>query len=271
MSKTPVSFSRLVVSLSLGLIFFGLTLGLATPDSAAQELPVYRDYVKEKDAEERLAKLEPLAKTGDKTALFHYFEIMFDYDNNVRDFSKPMVWLKDLADQGSFRAMFYLAIVKLSAIDKKGDAETLAWLKKAAENGDIPATLMLGFILNEGLPGLKPDPAEGDKWYAQGLKADPANDLLTLKVLTYLYEDVTQFKDRAKVEATRLISAENGDPKAIVEIASSFEHEDSSLSNPVEAFKWWIKAAELGDLLGQQKAGLAFFYGQGVPVNKAEG
>ncbi|MDR1607848.1 MAG: sel1 repeat family protein, partial [Deltaproteobacteria bacterium] len=39
----------------------------------------------------------------------------------------------------------------------------------------------------------------------------------------------------------------------------------------VEAFKWWIKAAELGDLLGQQKAGLAFFYGQGVPVNKAEG
>ena len=74
-----------------------------------------------------------------------------------------------------------------------------------------------------------------------------------------------------KVKKTKE-DAENGDADAMYDLGVMYQHgEDGLKEDEEEAYKWYKKAADAGDVMGMASAGINLLYGWGVKTNRSEG
>ena len=205
---------------------------------------------------------------------------------------------RKMADAGSAEALFELHECYRFGYGVKTDkAKAMEVLRKSAEMGYVKAQYALGFYYQRGNGDTPVDLHEAVKWYtlaaAQGDSGSKAylerlKDFIPLldpaekgdaeaqyKLARYLIEhiDVGDTSTDSREEAIRkwlLKAAENGHKAAQLELAESYAYFESGIwwiarkNDFAEAAKWYRKAAELGDPMGQGMLGWLYATGRGV-------
>ena len=130
---------------------------------------------------------------------------------------------------------------------REGDyVGTIKWYRKAAEQGDIDAQLVLGRCYWEGSL-VSQDYVESAKWYR---KAAEQGDVRAQWITGYNYER-GRGVSQGYVESARWYrkAAEQGDADAQRALGIYYETGKGISKNIGEAVKWYRKAAEQGDAL----------------------
>ena len=152
---------------------------------------------------------------------------------------------------------------------RKDDQAALGWIRKAADQGYGPAENELGLMYRIG-QGVTPDKQEAVRWYLKAAKHGNPRAMFNLGASYYNGDGVEA--DDVKSLAWFLLAREAGDPMAqeAVQRASSersaqsvaafaaigkmFETGNELPKEPIEALKWYRKAADAGDDEAQVKA-----------------
>ncbi|MFZ0509129.1 MAG: tetratricopeptide repeat-containing serine protease family protein [Methylocella sp.] len=145
-------------------------------------------------------------------------------------------------------------------------AEGVRWYRKAADQGDADAQLMLGILYNEGI-GVPRDYAEAIRWYRKA--ADQGNAGAQIR-LTSMYENGQGVpKDAAEAVKWRRKAAEHGNADAQAKLGLMYADGLGVPKNLTEAFRWYRNAAEQGHAGAQGAVGAMYYKGLGVPKNLA--
>jgi len=205
---------------------------------------------------------------------------------------------RKMADAGSAEALFELhECYRFGYGVEKDNAKAMEVLRKSAEMGYVKAQHALGFYYQRGNGDTPVDLHEAVKWYtlaaAQGDSGSKAflerlKDLIPLlepaekgdaeaqyKLAQSLIEhiDVGDTSTDSREEAIRkwlLKAAENGHVAAQLDLAEAYAYFESGIwwiarkNDFAEAVKWYRKAAELGDPMGQGMLGWLYATGRGV-------
>jgi uncharacterized protein len=82
-------------------------------------------------------------------------------------------------------------------------------------------------------------------------------------------QPVTVYAVRPSFDETKA-AAEAGKPRAQYDLGSMYYYGDRGTNDPVEAAKWFRKAADQNNAAAQTSLGYAYFYGQGVAKDPVE-
>jgi TPR repeat protein len=144
----------------------------------------------------------------------------------------------------------------------QNDATALKWFRKAADQGDAAAENNLGLMYRMG-SGVARDKEEAVRWYMKAAKQGNAKAMFNLGAAYYNGDGVAV--DDVASDAWFLLAQEAGDPaadeavrraisekqvppdEAYVKLGRMYEAGDELPNNPVEALKWYRKAADSGD------------------------
>src|SRR5262249_21572556 len=133
------------------------------------------------------------------------------------------------ADQGYARAQYALGYCYFHGLGVSQDsAESVRWLRRAANQGDAAAENRLGYMYVRG-DGAPRDYVEAAHWLRK--------------------------------------AAEQGGPEAQRDLADAYRWGRGAPQNYAEAGSWYRKAAEQGDAASEFYLGYAYYVGQGVPRN----
>ena len=121
------------------------------------------------------------------------------------------------------------------------DAESVAWYRKAAEQGYAPAQSNLGFMYDEG-KGVPQDDAEAFAWYRKAAEQCSAVAQFNLGVMYTSGEGVVLPDDAAAVTWFRE-AAEQGDAPAQFTLGFMYANDGLRPPNDVEAHMWLNLAA----------------------------
>jgi TPR repeat protein len=145
----------------------------------------------------------------------------------------------------------------------QNDATALTWFRKAADQGDPAAENNLGVMYRMGA-GVPRDKDEAVHWYLKSAKQGNGKAMFNLGA-AYYNGDGVDIDDVASF-AWFLLAQEAGDPAAdeaarraisekeaelsaaCVKIGQMYETGNELPNNPVEALKWYRKAADAGDM-----------------------
>jgi len=144
----------------------------------------------------------------------------------------------------------------------QNDTLAVKWFRKAADQGDAAAENNLGIMYRMG-EGVARDKEEAVRWYVKAAKLGNAKAMFNLGAAYYNgdgvgVDDVASFAwfllaqeagDPAADEALRrAVSEKEAAPSAAyVKVGQMYETGDELPNNPVEALKWYRKAADTGD------------------------
>ena len=207
---------------------------------------------------------------------------------------------REMADAGSAGALYELhACYWVGYGVEKDRAKAAEVLRKSAEMGYVEAQSRLGFYYQRGNGDIPVDLHEAVKWYtlaaAQGDSGSKANlerlkDLIPLletaekgnaeaqyKLARYFIEhndigdpDPSVKSREERIRKWLLKAAENGHVTAQLDLAEAYAHFEIGIwwiarkKDFAEAAKWYRKAADLGDPMGQGMLGWLYATGRGV-------
>ena len=146
-------------------------------------------------------------------------------------------------------------------------AEAAEWYRKAAEQGDADAQLMLGVMYELG-QGVPQDYAQAAEWYRRAAEQGSATAQIPLGHMYRHGRGVPQ--DYAKAVEWYRKAAEQGNAIAQAILARMYEHGQGVPLDYAEAFEWWRKAAQDGGVWAQSNLGRMYEHGQGVPQDYAK-
>lgn len=144
----------------------------------------------------------------------------------------------------------------------QSDIHAFQWFRKAAEQGDATAENELGDLYATG-KGIARDKQEAALWYRKAAKQGNAAGMFNLGA-SYYNGDGVEVNDTASY-AWFLLAKEAGNPRAqeavsraesenkagpaeaFMKIAQMYEAGVELPKNPIEALKWYRKAADAGD------------------------
>ena len=151
---------------------------------------------------------------------------------------------------------------------EENEAETIRWIKSAAELGHDEGQFNLGICYLEGC-GVKKDETEAIKWIKLAALQKNAEAQLVLGNLYYNGNGV----EEDKVEAAKWykLAAEQGNVQAQVELGVCYDDGKGVTENKTEAVKWYQKAAEQENAEAQQRLGCCYIKAEGVPEDKEKG
>ena len=199
------------------------------------------------------------ADSGYRDAQDHLGDMYKNGEGVPQNHEEAMKWWRKAAEQGDADAQYslgeaYLDDASAAYIKGLGGAarpgvdvpdtnataaanESLKWLRKAAEQGNLAAQTRLGVFLSFGgapfmIPAISKNPSEAAKWY--------------------------------------LRAAAQGDASSQSSIAGMYEKGEGVVKDFAEAVKWYRKAAEQGDYPGQFGLGTMYLTGEGVAQNYVE-
>ncbi|MFP6581252.1 MAG: tetratricopeptide repeat protein [Candidatus Hydrogenedentota bacterium] len=137
--------------------------------------------------------------------------------------------------------------------------------RKAAEQGDIDAQLLLARIYFEG-NGVRQDFAAVVEWINK--VEEQEGMLLALGRMYYKGDGVPQ----DDTEAVKWIreAAEQGNAFAQLNLGGIYSDGDDVSQDDAEAAKWYRKAAEQGNAIAQWFLGMTYAEGDGVPQDDVE-
>ena len=224
------------------------------------------------------------------------FELGHSYFNQSDD--KAFRYFKDAAMAGSMDAAAYLGICYANGYGTKKDTiQAGQWLKKSAENSIPVGMYGWGVYLYNGKGTQKNIPlaieyykkaAEGGiissmnclgehyynlkqyseslKWYEMAADKGNAEAQYWTAVLYSDKKDLTNAKDIAK--SWYIKSAKQGHAKAMGQLAWIL-HNDGTPEGKKQAFEWWNKAAQKGNVVSQYNLALCYDNAWGVTRSKA--
>lgn len=176
----------------------------------------------------KTACLEP-AEGGNAFAQYVLGVMYYEGLGVWRNHAEAVKWLRKAAEQGLVPAQYVLGRAYLfpgPGIERNA-AEAVKWLRKAAERGDADAQHFLGLAYDRGL-GVRTDHAEAAKWYR--------------------------------------LAAEQGHMAAQEGLGTIYSMGGFGVPRDyAEAAKWYRRAAEQGDTFSLQQLGLMYRWGRGVP------
>lgn len=168
----------------------------------------------------------------------------------------------DLAELGVADAQYKLALMYRDG-NKIGVDKELAfrWMKESAEQNHILALLDYADMLFEGF-GTEQDVVSAIQYYQ--IAADRGNNDARIKLATLMGNN------KSEVEEIRLLFrslAERGNPLNEYRYADVILKTAWNESDRIEAFKWFYKAAENGNLDAKFQIGLMYRDGLGVKLD----
>ncbi len=193
-------------------------------------------------------------------------------------------WLK-AAEGGDTRAQYELGryLEEGEGVPRDQD-EAMKWYRRSALGGYAPAQFILGFFHQRGHQ-LEYDHGEVVGWYGKAADQGYAKAQYNLGCYYSHGEQVwTKFipgKPNVRsiigilenpVEAVKWYrkAAENGHSQAQYVMGKSYHSGEGVPKDQVEAFKWWRKAAEQGHATSRFNLGVMYFLGRGTAKDFSE-
>lgn len=140
--------------------------------------------------------------------------------------------------------------------------ESVAWNKKAAEQGYAPAQWNLGVKYQSGLMGLQRDHVQAAHWYRMAADQGFGPAQLHLGGIFALGPDAV--RDHRQAATLFRKAAEQGLALAQVQLAAAYEMGHGVIQDHVQAATWYRLAAEQGDVFAMGKTGAIYGIGLGV-------
>jgi TPR repeat protein len=139
----------------------------------------------------------------------------------------------------------------------KNQSEGIAFLKRAAAQGNVDALYALGRAYARGDFGITVDPAAAQNWLMQAATAGNAPAMLDLSALLY------RLGDRTGGAMWLRRAAESGLPRAEALWGEDLRVGAGTAPDEAAAVAWFQKAAAQGEMLGEYELGAAYAYGRG--------
>ncbi len=201
-------------------------------------------------------ELRKVAECGDARA---QFVLAYCYDVGLgteKDTTEAVKWYSKAAEQGDALAQFELGMFYSDGIGVQRDPVKAAdWLRKAAQQELPIAQLALGMCYKFG-SGVEVDPSEAEKYFTRAVhgareKTDDASAKYTLGVC-YGNGWGGLTKDPQKAIYWLRAAAEQGFPRAQLELAKCYLRGIGLEKNKTEAIRWLRKAAQGGNLKAEK-------------------
>jgi uncharacterized protein len=159
-----------------------------------------------------------------------------------KNYKEAFEYYKKAAELGDAKGMGRLARMYFSGeYVKENYTESFKWLKKAAESGHCDAMFILGLSYYYGWEPIIRDYGEAIKWWKKAAELGNADAMI---YLGNIYDGSYDYKDNVGIYRDDRGTLDNTD-----------NH---------KAFKWYKKAAELGNTKGMYHLGRMYYLGDGV-------
>lgn len=195
---------------------------------------------------------------------------------NVRDYSDALYWLRNAADMGSCNALKKIGDIHLLYIkwgnweDYQRGKEALYWFEKAYKCGNVEAISQIMTMYNLGW-GVKEDKGKTFEYAKLGANMGNPDCMCTLGSLYYDGKGGAD-QDFSLAFKWYLKAAELG-----YELAQVFMADNccrlglGTDKNEQKAFEWVEKAAQHGNSYGQYRLGMYYLNGIGTQKNIEKG
>jgi len=238
------------------------------------------------DVQRGLGIYRQLADNGDAEA---QCRLAFVCKSGLHDFEQAAFWYRKAADQGHAEAQCKIGFLYRSGRGvPKNDTEGARWYEKSAIQGYAEAQYNLARCYLEGR-GVSRDPATAVKWFTSAAEAGHRNAEYTLGVLFLDGSDVprdaqkaiywlNRAADRATVHKQTIgdVVAPAGDERdgginALFNLGQIYRQGAVVPTDPAKAFRYFLRAAQLGDGGSQYAVGVSYFYGDGISRDERMG
>ena len=213
---------------------------------------------------ETAARMEKEANGGKVDSQMWLAHMYYDGWGVAKNFAKAATWYQKAANGGNADAEFFLATLYRNGEGvAKSPTQAAAWYRKAAEWGHTGAAFTLGNATLKGEAG-PPNAAAAVRWYKQAADAGHEESQLALGLLFELGERLPGGvpKDYAQSSAYYAKAADQGNTKAMCDLASYYFAGRGVAKDELKAGRLWMKAAEKGEAEGQAMAAKLCFFGQ---------
>jgi TPR repeat protein len=187
--------------------------------------------------------------------------------------SFELAWIFKAAENGNVLAQTVLGEMYLSNIAVKFDAmESFKWTLKAAQKGDMVSQFHLGNDYRYAM-GVARDYGAAAQWLRRSAMQGDRN---AEEALGYLYSDQYAAEHHggplnySEAVVWYRKAAERGDRHAQFSLGSMYQDGKGVPKDEVEGAKWYLSAASEGDPNALIMVGFNYELGQGVPVNEVE-
>ncbi len=200
--------------------------------------------------------------------------------NHKKDRAQAATWFRKAADQNHASAQAVLGYLYERGDGVKVDpVEAAKWYRKAAEQNNADGLLNLGRAYEQGI-GLSKDVGQARSYYQKAAAAGSRDAQQALAGLgrgpdpvapgqAQFDEGANLYKAKDFTGAARLFQklADQGNPKAQLQIGYQYQHGEGVRRNNEEAVRWYRKAAEQGNAVAQSNLGMMYEEGRGVREN----
>lgn len=203
--------------------------------------------------------------------------------NHKKDRAEAAKWFRKAADQNHPAAQAVLGYLYERGDGVKADpAEAAKWYRKAADQNNSDGLFNLGRAYEHGI-GVSKDLSQARSNYQKAVAAGSRDAQQALANLGKGPEPASpgqaQFDEGARLYKTKDYSsaakvflklAEQGNPKAQLQIGYQYEFGEGVRQSPGEAVRWYRKAADQGNAIAQSNLGKMYEDGIGVREDWAE-
>jgi len=210
------------------------------------------------------------------------------YKSGVQDYDKAALWYMRAAEQGHAEAQCKLGFLYRSGRGiPQSYLEGARWYQKAAAQGYVEAQYNLALCLRLG-EGIQKDIKAAISWYTRAAKAGDKSAAYQLGTLYLVGKEVPQdaakailWLENASLEAApnpitvgEMFDSSGGSHNvgilALYSLGQIYDQGKIVKLDPVRAFRYFLKAAELGNPEAQCNVGVKLYQGVGTTRNVEE-
>jgi TPR repeat protein len=218
--------------------------------------------------EQRIANGDALAAVSLASALARSPAPIGDPVRSKQLAEKALSALEREALAGDSGAAYTLGVVfETGSVAAKNEGRARDWYERAAKQGYTPGQIGLGLLLQRGIEGLAPDPAQGTSWFRRAAEAGDAVGQYQLADAYARGSGVE--KDDTQALRWFLESASWGFPPAEREAARLLD-ERGTPEDSARARDWLRRASDHGDSRAQIGMAKAYLGGTGVERDPAQ-
>ena len=231
------------------------------PGAPAELLQAVAD-VNGGDAKNGAAVIAKLAREGNANAAFgigYCYQTGKGVQASVVDAEK---WYRIAAEAEHLGGRLALGMLVLSRSGVSTDMadEGIAWIKKAADGGQVDAQLQLGRFYANGI-GVAKDPQMGRAWLTMASGAGSAEAAFELGQIAEKGDEGSE-PDGKQALSHYLKAAEGGSVRAMMYLGQGYSFGGEAVEQDLnEALKWYQKAADGGTAEAMFKAGQLYEVG----------
>ena len=203
--------------------------------------------------------------------------------NHPKDRAKAAMWFRKAAERNHAAAQALLGYLYERGDGVKADpAEAAKWYRRAADQNQEDGLFNLGRAYEHGI-GLSKDSGQARTYYGKAAAAGSRDARQALAALGKGPEPAkprqAQFEEGARLYKAKDFSgaaklfqqlAEQGDPRAQLQVGYQYANGEGLRRNYDEAVRWYRKAAEQGNAVAQTNLGKLYEDGLGVKEDWAE-